>query len=44
MLATLRRLPVDLDPGTSPREKIGQPVSLEPVAEAVPHGDLSDLR
>ena len=44
MLAALRRLPVDLDPGAASREEVGQPVSLEPVAEAVPHGDLSDLR
>src|SRR5207253_1896705 len=44
MLTALRRLAGVLDAVPAPREEIGQPVSLEPVAEAVPDGDLSDLR
>jgi len=44
MLAALGRLAVDLEPTPAPREKVGQPMSVEPVAEAVPDRDLSDLR
>ena len=44
VLAALRRLAVDLLPRPAAREEIGQPVGVEPVAEAVPDGDLGDLR
>jgi len=44
MLAALGRLTVDLEPTPAPREEIGQPMGVEPIAEAVPDGDLSDLR
>ena len=45
VLAALRRRAVD-DPRAVPaaREKVGQLVALEEVAEAVPDGDLGDLR
>jgi hypothetical protein len=45
VLSALRRLPVDdVDARAAPREEVGQPMRVEPVAEAVPDGDLRDLR
>ena len=44
MLAALRRLSISLDTRSAPREEIGQPVGLEPVAEAVSNCYLGDLR
>src|SRR4051812_49246792 len=44
MLSALRRLAVDLEARSAAREEVGQPVGVEPVAEAVADGDLRDLR
>jgi hypothetical protein len=44
VLAALRRLAVNVHPRAAPREEVGQPVGVEPVAEAVADRDLRDLR
>ena len=43
-LASLRGRSLEDLPVSAPREKVGQLVALEEVAEAVPDGDLGDLR
>ena len=43
-LAALRGCSLEDLPVSAPREEVGQLVALEEVAEAVPDGDLGDLR